>query len=257
MIITTSYKAAKHTTAHAAALANQMDGSAVIRKSNTISQLMKYYQEEHVMVVEDEGTLKYYAKGHSPLFFHPNMAQLRISRMIKGETDPLVRAGDIREGDHVLDCTMGLASDTLVLSYAVGKEGKVTALESSAVIYEIMVQGMEHYAFDLEVLHEVKQNIHMVHMDYLEMLQSLADNSVDVVYFDPMFRTAMDQSTPLAPLRGIANASPLTLQAIQEAKRVARRRVVMKENKYSGEFARLGFEQVLRTYAKTAYGVME
>src|SRR5262245_35571582 len=42
------------------------------------------------------------------------MGFLRLVRARQGETDPLVRAADLKPGDEVLDATLGLASDALL-----------------------------------------------------------------------------------------------------------------------------------------------
>src|SRR5689334_2553368 len=46
------------------------------------------------------------------------MAFLRVLRAHKGDRDPLVVAAGLREGDQVLDATLGLGGDALVASFA-------------------------------------------------------------------------------------------------------------------------------------------
>ena len=94
-------------------------------------------------------------------------------------------------------------------------------------------------------------------MDYLDYLRQQKDNSYDVVYFDPMFRKPLTASNGISPLRSVANHAPLSEEAVAEALRVARQRVVMKEASGSEEFARLGFHQLMGgKYSKVHYGVM-
>src|SRR5438132_140733 len=57
------------------------------------------------------------------------MAFLRVLRARKGEVDPLVAAGELREGDSVLDCTLGLGGDALVA--AATTNARVVGLEKS------------------------------------------------------------------------------------------------------------------------------
>ena len=79
-----------------------------------------------------------------------------------------------------------------------------------------------------------------------------------MIYFDPMFRHPLEKSISLSPLREVADMRALTRETIEEAKRVAKHRVVMKENARSAEFIRLGFEKVVGgTYSKVHYGVIE
>ena len=81
------------------------------------------------------------------------------------------------------------------------------------------------------------------HADYEDFLRNLPDDFYDVVYFDPMFRHPLKDSVQLAPLRLLAEPAPVSHAAIAEACRVARKRVVLKENSRSLEFARLGFSK--------------
>jgi 16S rRNA G966 N2-methylase RsmD len=86
----------------------------------------------------------------------------------------------------------------------------------------------------------------------------MADNAFDIVFFDPMFRKPLLKSQAISPLRLLANNDPLEKSIIEEACRVAKRRVVMKEMVSSLEFERLGFTKILRSsYNKIGMGVLE
>jgi hypothetical protein len=71
-----------------------------------------------------------------------------------------------------------------------------------------------------------------------------------------MFRRPVKESSGIAPLRPFANTEPLQPEAVEEAARVARRSVVLKEQVDSGEFERLGFRKQVRSGANIAYGVI-
>ncbi|MNR63579.1 hypothetical protein D3C85_1859320 [compost metagenome] len=60
----------------------------------------------------------------------------------------------------------------------------------------------------------------------------------------------------MSTLRSRANDAAVSVAAIAEARRVARKCIVLKEHRDSPEFARLGFEDVLRSTTKTTYGVI-
>lgn len=79
----------------------------------------------------------------------------------------------------------------------------------------------------------------------------------DVIYFDPMFETTIESSTGISPLKGIANYEPLTKETMEEAKRVAKQRVVMKDSRYSSRFTQLGFKPIERKYASHWFGTIE
>ena len=102
------------------------------------------------------------------------------------------------------------------------------------------------------------RRIKVVNTDYLDFLRNAEDKSFDVVYFDPMFRHALERSTALNPLRDIADHRAVTLEAVAEARRVAKYRVVLKENAKSLEFERLGFKTIRGgKYSPIHYGVIE
>ena len=48
----------------------------------------------------------------------------RVKRLMRGEHDPFVQATQLESGMTVLDCTLGMASDSIVASYMVGESGK-------------------------------------------------------------------------------------------------------------------------------------
>jgi len=85
----------------------------------------------------------------------------------------------------------------------------------------------------------------------------MPDKSMDIVYFDPMFRRGIEESSSVGQLRLFANLDPLSETVMEQAKRIARKRIVLKERKDSGEFERLGFSIVSRENMGVAYGVLE
>ncbi|WP_231891293.1 class I SAM-dependent methyltransferase [Paenibacillus swuensis] len=227
----------------------------VPRRESSVPRLRSQHGAEALWIVS-ERELKYMNVHDAVLFFHPSTGILRVKRMLKGEEDTLVRLAGIVPGTSVIDCTAGLASDSIVMSYASGETGKVTAIESDLNISTIIDEGLQTYVSEVPELNEAMRRIQVRRMNHLDYLRSLSDDSVDIIYFDPMFRNAIAESNSISPLRGTANDAPLTTDAIREAARVARHRLVMKEHRDSEEFDRLGFSHVHRTYSKIAYGVI-
>ncbi|MCD7875155.1 MAG: hypothetical protein LUH17_09505 [Acidaminococcaceae bacterium] len=45
----------------------------------------------------------------------------------------------------VLNCTMGLASDTIVASFITGAEGVVCAVEASPLLHFVVSEGLQNY----------------------------------------------------------------------------------------------------------------
>ncbi len=255
MIVTTAYDPTAGDEARSKQAAAALNGLWVPRKRRSLAKLRMIFRDPHILIVT-EREMKYYPGTESPLFFHPSTALLRIKRLLGGETDVLLDAAGVLPGDAVLDCTAGLASDSIVLSYAVGPDGQVTALESEAILYFLVAEGLKTYASDLEEANEAMRRVKIEHAEHGTYLAGLPDRSVDVVYFDPMFRIPVDKSSAMSPLREIANHRPLAEEAVEHACRVARKSVVMKEHRNSREFARLGFSRIERSGSKIAYGVI-
>ncbi len=171
------------------------------------------------------------------LRFHPGMALLRIKRLMKGELDPLVVAADIRPGESVLDCTLGLAGDALVLAHAIGETGHVLGLEGSPLLAEFAQKGLPSL---LPPAAAPAQRIEVRAIDHRAFLATAAPRSFDVVYFDPMFRHARDAAHGFDVLRALADPRPLDLPTLEAAKRVARRAVVVKDGAPGIDLVRLG-----------------
>ena len=177
---------------------------------------------------------------------------------MRGQGDHLVAALDLRAGMHVLDCTLGTGADAIVESYAVGETGRVTALESSPLIAAVIGDGLAHATGDNYDMHAAMRRIIVHAADALTYLREQQDDSYDVVYFDPMFRRPLHESAGMNALRARADMRALTPETVAEARRVARRRVVMKERRESEEFERLGFFEVVGgKYSRVSYGVMK
>jgi 16S rRNA G966 N2-methylase RsmD len=180
-----------------------------------------------------------------------------VKRLLHGERDNLLAACAVQAGDSILDCTAGMGADALVFALAVGVTGRVTALESTPGLAFILKQGLASYVSELAQVNDAMRRITVYSVDHLSYLQAQPDRSVDIVYFDPMFRTPLTDSTSLEPVRSAVNAEPLTAQTIAEAIRVARRKVVLKETADSGEFVRLGFAAHTIRSGKIRYGVID
>ena len=173
------------------------------------------------------------------IFFHPNTAHLRIKNLREGQGDRLIDAAKIKAGDKILDCTLGLGSDAIVESFIAGN---VVALEFNPALAEVVRFGMKNFVDDTPHVLQAMRRVEVITADYRNYLKAAADNSFDVVYFDPMFRHALEKSSGINPIRAVANHAPLDADSVREACRVARRCVVMKENSRSLEFERLGFK---------------
>lgn len=256
IIITTSYQPSAEQIALGRDFAKRLKTLFVPRGKYSIAQLKKDYQTDFVLVVTGKGPVIHTPEGE--FFFHLNMAQLRIKNLQVGKDDHMVVAMGLKPGMSVLDCTLGLASDAIVASYIVGETGQVIGLESSLVIALVAEYGLKHFESDDGTINQALRRIKVLPLDYNDYLSQLPDNSFDVVYFDPMFRQPVQASNNIKPLRVLADNRPLTLEILQQARRVAKQRVVVKEKNGSPEFARLGITAFVGgKYSHIIYGILD
>lgn len=239
MIVTTGLDPSPATREHAQLIAKDFKLPLVERRDASLAYLRHKYQTEKIVVVSSKGARIEQADGKS-FFFHPNTASFRIKRLERGDTDTMLSACQIRPGDSVLDATLGLGADAIVFAYAVGPTGQVVGIESEKIIALLVADGLTHWSGP-ESLQLAMRRIQVIASDHLDYLTSLPDRSFDVVYFDPMFEQAVEESAGISGLREFANHAPLLAQGIEQAMRVARRRVVLKEGKAGKLFERYDF----------------
>ncbi len=164
----------------------------------------------------------------------PGLSLLRVARARLGEPDPLVRAAGLREGDRVLDATLGLGGDALVAAQATGAD--VVGLEASPVLAAFTLAALRRLPprdAALGRLIEVRVARHG------DALLELPARSFDVVLFDPMFRRAGEAAPLFDLVRTLAEHAPLRAHDLLEARRVARRGVLVKDAWPGAELARL------------------
>ncbi|REK77147.1 class I SAM-dependent methyltransferase [Paenibacillus paeoniae] len=256
MIITTAPKPTPKSMQQASRLAEELRAAVKPRRRMSVRKLLELSGDNRVIIVTDTETRYYDHAEEPPLFFHPSMAFIRVKRLRKGESDPLIALSRCEPGDRIIDCTAGMAADALVFSYAAGETGEVVAIESEPVLCSLVKQGLQHYDTGLPEVNEAMRRIRMFDGNHADYLASQPDNSVDIVYFDPMFRQPIMESTAIGAFRSLANMDELSHEVVEHAKRVARKTVIMKETGVSDEFLRLGFTRTQFNSSKIAYGVI-
>lgn len=256
-VVTTGRKVKESSVALAKETARRLNIPFAPRRTESIDELRDRYGAEFVLIAKKE--LLFLDTRDGEFFFHPNMAHLRLKNLRFGDgRDNMVEAMNLKAGMSVLDCTLGFGTDAIVASFVTGETGSVTGLESSPLIAEVTGYGLAHYHAENYPIQESMRRIHTVASDYIDFLKQTEDNAYDVVYFDPMFRYPLMESRNLNPLRLAANHNPVSTEAVNEAIRVAKHRVVLKENARSAEFERLGFPMIAGgRYSKVHYGVIE
>jgi 16S rRNA (guanine1516-N2)-methyltransferase len=254
--VTTSHRPAPDQVSLAKKLAYELSVQFIPRSDYSIETLISNLGVAGMMVVSSQRIC--FCTDRSDFFFHPGLARLRIKELNNGKNDRMIQAMSLHAGDTLLDCTLGLGTDAIVASYVSGPHGRVTGLESSLPIAAIVRQGLKTYQSEEEDITRAMQRVEVVHCRHKDYLAGLPARSFDVVYFDPMFRTPRKKSPAMDAMRTIANPDPIDPETIAMALKVCKRRVVMKERRWSKEFERLGFKEILGgKYAPVVYGVID
>lgn len=246
MIITTSLRENEALIAQAKALATELGVPYQARRKRSLTKCLAEFGPFYLLYKD---RLSFVNADGSELTFHPDTAVLRI----KAPRDTL-RDLVGQPSQTVLDTTMGLASDSLVLAVA---GHRVTSLESQETIFEIVSRGLANYQSEDRVLNLAMRSIRPIHTDSLAFLKTQNDNSFDVIYLDPMFSEAITESQNLDGLKPLANPSQLTQEWLDQAKRVAREKVIIKAHFRDPVFERFGFERQVRPNQKLHYGVIQ
>ncbi|MGC3998139.1 MAG: hypothetical protein QM767_11880 [Anaeromyxobacter sp.] len=182
------------------------------------------------------------AAGGVEQAWSPGMGALRLHRLVssRGKApdptahDPFLDAAGIQRGDAILDCTLGLAADALVAAAAAGPTGRVVGLESSLPLAAWTGEGLQRFP------EEAARRIEVKHAEHAAFLAAAPDRSFDVVLFDPMFRHARAEPGGFDVVRRFADPRPLTREALEQARRVARRWVLVKDGAPGWDLTRLG-----------------
>ena len=205
------------------------------RRNRTIPQLVEAAASAPVLIL-GEARADLVCRGRT-YRASLGMGFLRLVRAQKGATDPLVKAAGLKPGDRVLDATLGLAGDALVAAHAT--RAPVLGLERSPVLAAFVTAAMRRVHAPGRVaagLVDVRCADHRI------ALRDMPARSVDVVLFDPMFRTAAEAGALFELVRQLGDPAPLTGETMRDARRVARRGVLVKDAPPGVELARLGLE---------------
>jgi len=258
-VVTTSLKADPASAREATEWAARLGVRAVARSLRSIQKLCREEGVDGALVLSPERPPTFMpADGRMRYYYHPGMALTRIRNLRKGLGDPMVTAMRLQPGDAVLDCTLGRASDALVASFVVGPAGRVVGIESSPLLAELTLHGLRTYEPASEALGPVFRRIEVHRGDHLTLLRDTADRGFDVVCFDPLFEEPVEASSGMEPFRPLADTQPLRPEAVTDARRVARRCVVIKERSDAGLWERLQVNRMVAGKASSiAYGVID
>lgn len=233
-----------------------LKASFVERKKRSVKKIAEIEQAN--IVVAGKHRYEYYPLGaNEAFFFHPSSAAFRLKRVARGEHDPFLDAVALEEGNSMLDCTLGIGSDSMLAAFAVGNSGKVVGCEGNPNVAFIVNEGMKSYDLSQLPLLKCMDRITVIPSLAIDYLKKQSNHSFDVVYMDPMFEQTIEESTNFTPLRNAGLHDSLSDEWIAEAKRVAKKRVVLKAHFKSPLFDRYHFKRDIRLTSKFHYGIIE
>ncbi|WP_239432372.1 class I SAM-dependent methyltransferase [Sporosarcina sp. ACRSL] len=239
-----------------AAFASEALGFPIVeRKKRSVLRMQREFEADVLVAGKDRFEL--FREGmEQPLFFHPNSAAFRLKRIVKGETDPLIEACELKDGDSFLDCTLGLASDSIIASYIMGERGKCVGLEADPIVAFLTKTGLQKFPTSSVALKASMHRIEVIQSEAVEFLIVQPDCSFDVVYIDPMFHAPIEESSNFKPLRQAGVHTSLSAKWVEEAFRVCRRRVVVKERFDSNIFDQFDMQRKIRPNTKFHFGFL-
>jgi hypothetical protein len=227
------------------------------RNGKTIHQLQSIL-DSALLVAHSQGC--YYVNGLFKLRYHMGLAPLRLKQIRNGKTDYLLEALHLQGSEKVIDATFGLGADALVMaSILQSATGHIIGLESAEPIFCVATEGVLYFRDQTgQITEESRKKIQLLHRDYQTYLKEQADQSVDIVFFDPMFQRPVKGSENLGEIRRFANTEPLLETSIQEAIRISRKRVVIKERRDSNLWPTWPIHRKFwGKYSNIAYGVID
>ncbi|BBJ27916.1 class I SAM-dependent methyltransferase [Athalassotoga saccharophila] len=245
--VTTSHKPLQHQVNKAKELAQAFGCRYIPRRH------FSFMEGEIVIIAERYGISA--VKDGKRLFFHPSLAVLRKSNVETGQRDYLIESLDLSGNEKVLDCTLGLGSEAILIAHFLPK-GHVKCLESSKIIKIIVENGIRDKNLP-DWVRESAQRIEILEYDYKKFVRE-SDEIFDCVYVDPMFEHPNFKSYAMNPLRPFADHSGIDPADIEEMKKIARKRIVVKARWNDSIFERYKFDKVVGSLkSKIGYGVVE
>ncbi|TWT28385.1 class I SAM-dependent methyltransferase [Planomicrobium sp. CPCC 101110] len=252
-VVTTAYRTTDALVMKGGIISRDLGAPFISRNKRSVGKLHEELGADILVVAKER--LEFYPMGKTePFFFHPNSSAFRTKRPL--EEDPLIEVSGLGIGDSFVDCTLGMASDAIVASQWVGNEGEVVGCESHPTIAYVIGKGLAAYD-KMPHLSEAMRRIRVIPADAVAYLSSLPDDSVDVVYMDPMFTEEIAEASNFLPLRETADMGQLTGAWVGQAVRTARKSVVLKAHFRSGDFEKYGFKRRVRPNTKFHYGVID
>ncbi len=263
LAVTTSVRPDAALAAEAHAISEELAAPYAPRGSRSLTEVFAEADADRLLIVA-AGRLRLRDRATgTEYFYHPNLFLTRGSQVLESgpETDPFLRATGLKSGDRLLDCTLGFASEAALGALALGAAGRVVGLESVPALALVTRRGVERFLLQNKLLEVALRRVEVVTGDSGEYLGRCGDGAFDVVYFDPFFPERVPGSeASMSPLFVFGDAAPLDVAAVQQAQRVARRRVVVKHPRHAPlppEIAAFVTDTVGSPKSRLVYSVIE
>ena len=246
IIVTTSVKTTLELNDKAQKLADELNLKYIKRNKSTIKQLLGITKG---VIVVYKNKLSY-VENNSEFFFHLDTTALKIKN---SDNEPLVEIIG-KEKQSILDCTMGLAGDSILLSYY---GHTVTSIEKNKIIHLITSNGLENYISPNEKINKAMRKITTYNYDCIDYLKKAPDNTFDIIYFDPMFSHNIRESENLSGITPLADKNFRYKEFIKEASRVGKDKIIIKAHFRDNIFEKYNFTRIIRKNTKFHFGFLE
>lgn len=232
LAVTTGGRPSPELEAEARRVADELQVAYAARNSGPLAKVFVETQAARLLVFGGD-RLRLCNISGGEYFFHPNLAVVRAANLLRGQRDVFADATGLKNGESLLDCTLGFAGEAALGAILVGAAGRVVGLESVPELAAVTRHGLQSFEVPSMPLQNALRRIEVVCADYRDFLPRCATDAFDVVYFDPLFDERLPRSeNSVTPLAAFGNPAPLDIDAVQQARRVARHRVVIKHPRH-------------------------
>lgn len=163
-----------------------MDIEIVSRKKKTIKELFKT-EETPVIVVSHQLPILYFSPSEK-IVYHENTMRLKVKQYEQtGVLPTLIHVinQQVEEPKTIIDCTMGMANDLMLLALMY-PDTQLYACEQHPLLFYVISEGILQF-YDESVI----SNIHF----YYGSALNIDIEAADVIYMDPMFEQSINQTS--------------------------------------------------------------
>lgn len=258
-VVTTSIKPKKEEVLKAIELAKELNSKYVSRRS--FNRYVKANPLDFYYVIEKD-TMRIRwgeadAENSGEFFFHPASSKMRMRNLRHNQRDHLIEILDLRGDELIYDLTLGLGSEAILMAAHLDS-GKVIGVEGSRHIYTIVKYGMRSYVDQSAWVNESFKRIELINADYKTWIRKQPENACDYCYCDPMFDNPVMTSSGFNPLRPFAVYDRLSQEDVDEMRRVARKKVILKALSRDSLFKDIRTDEIRGSRTSgVMYGIIE